>query len=105
MIALTVCCFILSVIAGMAAFFFSWGAKEEIASADPAYSRRLYLSSGSRLLRNQWPVHPYVLFAEAPPDTLAGTVKTLRILYGAFWACLGLSLAIVIVGAVTSNAT
>lgn len=89
MIILIAIFFGFSFITGIAAFFFSWGAKEEIASADPEYFQQLYRSGSSQFFANQWSLRPYVLFTEDPPASVAGTVGTLRMIYGAFLACLG----------------
>jgi hypothetical protein len=66
------CCFFIT---GLVAFFFSWGAKDEISSADTEYSQQLYRSSDGRLFSNQWPLRSYVLFTEEPPTKIASTRK------------------------------
>lgn len=68
-------------------FFFAWGAREEIASVDAEYCRRLYRTPVERLYSNQWPIRVHVLFAEEAPAKVAGTIRTLRILFGVFLAC------------------
>lgn len=68
-------------------FFFAWGARAEIASVDAEYCGRLYHTPAERLYGNQWPIRVHVLFTEEPPAKVAGTIRTLRILFGVFLAC------------------
>jgi hypothetical protein len=87
MTLLTVVLFFCLFIAAIPTFFFSCSAKEEIALVDPEYCQRLYRSAAGRLFSNQWPIRAHVLFTEEPPAKVAGTIRILRILYGAFLAC------------------
>jgi hypothetical protein len=105
MMILYVSLFIGFFIAGVTAFFFAWGTKDEISAADPEYSRRLYRSSTSRLFSNQWPIRPYVLFTEEPPARIAGTVKTLRVMYAVVLTFFGLLMACFVFLALAANTT
>ena len=89
---------------GIVAFFFSWGAKEEISSAGTEYYHQLYRSPGGRFFNNQWPIRTYVLFTKDPPGKVADTVKAMRIIYLALFAFFGLFLACVIFSAVFNGA-
>jgi hypothetical protein len=102
MIVLSVIVFFCLFLSGIAAFFFSWGAKDEIALADSEYAKQLYRSASSRLFANQWPIRTYALFTEMPPAKVAGIIKTLRALYAVFLISFGLFLACIVISAMTA---